>query len=79
LAQDDGVELAAVRGFEMIPELVPQVPEVAYMPILRRAYRAEVDTMLQTKPVEEQAVLVLAKEVLGMHPALVGGFVVKLI
>jgi hypothetical protein len=72
LAQDDGVELAAVRGFEIIPELVPQVPEVAYMPILRRAYQTEVNRMLKNKPVEEAQVLLLAREVLDQHQVLVG-------
>ncbi|KAH9257061.1 hypothetical protein BASA81_004882 [Batrachochytrium salamandrivorans] len=61
-AQDDGLEIGIVRGYEYISDLVPHLPEVPYMPVLRRAFAGEVNRLVE-KTKDERRVLQFAKDI----------------
>jgi hypothetical protein len=77
LAQDDGIELGVLRGFEVIPDLVGRLPEVGFFPILRRAKETEIECMRGAKRAEEKKVLALARKILRQRPGLAAGMEIE--
>jgi hypothetical protein len=63
LHQDDGVDIGILRGYEDIDRLVPRIPEVPFMRIIRRAREGEIQR-LDLKGREEAYMVQAAKNLL---------------
>lgn len=76
LAQDDGVDVGLLRGVEPLQALVRHVPEVPYMPVLRKAMGSEVER-IPTKLADERSALHICRELLQTRPQWATGMAIE--
>lgn len=69
LHQDDGVDIGILRGFEPLNELIPKIPELPFMRILRAATATEIGR-LELKAREEAHICKIANTLLQTRPQL---------
>jgi len=71
IAQEEGTSLCVLRGFEYIKELVPELAECAYMPIVREATLDDVKS-LEAKLEMDYNVLQITREIKSSVIKIVG-------
>ncbi|KAH9257794.1 hypothetical protein BASA81_003812 [Batrachochytrium salamandrivorans] len=76
VAQDDGVDIGLLRGMEPLQALVRHIPEVPYMPVLRKAMGNEIER-IKTKLADELVALHICRELLQTKAQWETGMVIE--